>query len=70
MDLDNFPKSNNSLLFYQQWAAKLPAREVRGVEILFFKKAPFVPNAAFLYPMKTFCCFSGDRERLHWENKG
>ena len=34
---------------------------------------PFVPNAPFLYPLKTsenlkvFLMFSGGRERVHWE---
>ena len=35
--------------------------------------APIVPNATFLYPLKTseylmvFFMFSGCRERVHWE---
>ena len=38
---------------------------------------PFVPNAPFLYPLKTrfsrfygFLMFSADRERVHWERMG
>ena len=37
---------------------------------------PFVPNAPFLYPLKTsenltiFLCFQGGRERVHWERIG
>ena len=37
---------------------------------------PFVPNAPFLYPMKTssnrkiFLCFQGGREGVHWEQVG
>ena len=37
---------------------------------------PFVPNAPFLYPLKTsenfygFLMFSGCRERVHWERMG
>ena len=33
---------------------------------------PFVPDAPFLYPLKTsenitVSCFQGGRERVHWE---
>ena len=37
---------------------------------------PFVPNAPFLYPLKTsenrkvFLCFHGGRERVHWVRMG
>ena len=37
---------------------------------------PFIPNAPFLYPLKTsekpydFLIFSGARERVHWEQMG
>ena len=34
---------------------------------------PFVPDASFLYPLKTskgFVVFSGDRKRVHWERMG
>ena len=37
---------------------------------------PFVPNAPFLYPLKTSedltfsFCFEGSRERVHWERMG
>ena len=37
---------------------------------------PFVPNAPFLYPLKTsenlnvFPMFSESRERVHWEQMG
>ena len=37
---------------------------------------PFVPNAPFLYPLKTlescqgFLMFSGSRERVRWEQMG
>ena len=36
---------------------------------------PFVPNAPFLYPLKTenpygFLMFSGGTERVHWERMG
>ena len=40
-----------------------------------FSFNPFVPNAPFLYPMKTsenrkVFCFHGDRERVHWKRMG
>ena len=33
---------------------------------------PFVPNASFLYPLKTSenLMFSGSREKVHWEQLG